>query len=107
MTLSLHLTLFSICLINNTFNSLISRISFAETFEIKILSDLILLEKTGLVKKDTVIFADNVGLFKEDMTEYFKHVRDSSFYNSNNIGSHLEYRENIYDAVEISVRIRD
>jgi predicted ATP-dependent Lon-type protease len=54
-----------------------------------------------------VIFADNVGLFKEDMTEYFKHVRDSSFYNSNNIGSHLEYRENIYDAVEISVRIRD
>ena len=71
------------------------------------LSDLILLEKTGLVKKDTVIFADNVDLFKEDMTEYFKHVRDSSFYNSNNIGSHLEYRENIYDAVEISVRIRD
>ena len=60
-----------------------------------------------VVKKNTVIFADNVGLFKEDMTEYFKHVRDSSFYNSNNIGSHLEYRENIYDAVEISVRIRD
>ena len=28
------------------------------------LSDLILLEKTGLVKKDTVIFADNVGLLR-------------------------------------------
>ena len=41
------------------------------------------------------------------MIEYFQHVRDSSYYNSNNIGSHLEYRENIYDAVEVSVRVKD
>jgi hypothetical protein len=41
------------------------------------------------------------------MTEYFKHVRDSNFYTSSNIGSKLEYRDSIYDAVEISVRIKD
>jgi catechol O-methyltransferase len=69
--------------------------------------DLLLLESSGLVKKDTIIFADNVGLFKSDMTEYFKHVRDSNFYTSSNIGSKLEYRDSIYDAVEISVRIKD
>ena len=69
--------------------------------------DLILLEKAGLIKKGTVLFADNVGLFENDMIEYFQHVRDSSYYNSNNIGSHLEYRENIYDAVEVSVRVKD
>ena len=68
------------------------------------LPDLILLEEAGLVKKDTVIFADNVGLFRDQMTEYFKHVRDVNFYASNNIESNLEYRGNIYDAVEISVR---
>jgi catechol O-methyltransferase len=69
--------------------------------------DLLLLENSGLVKKNTIIFADNVGLFKSDMTEYFKHVRDSNFYTSSNIGSKLEYRDSIYDAVEISVRIKD
>ena len=65
--------------------------------------DLILLEKANLLKKDSVVFADNVGLFKEDMNEYLKHVRDSGIYYSKNISAHLEYRDNVYDAVEISI----
>jgi catechol O-methyltransferase len=65
--------------------------------------DLILLEKANLLKKNSVIFADNVGLFKEDMNEYLNHVRDSGIYDSKNISAHLEYRDNIYDAVEISI----
>ena len=66
-------------------------------------SDLILLENNNLIKKETLVFADNVGIFKEDMNEYFNHVRDSGLYNSKNIEARLEYRNNIFDAVEISI----
>lgn len=66
-------------------------------------SDLILLENNNLIKKETLVFADNVGIFKEDMNEYFNHVRDSGLYNSKNIEACLEYRNNIFDAVEISI----
>ena len=66
-------------------------------------SDLILLEDNNLIKKETLVFADNVGIFKEDMNEYFNHVRDSGLYNSKNIEACLEYRNNIFDAVEISI----
>jgi len=44
-----------------------------------------------------------VGIFEDDMKSYFSHVRNSGKYTSQNIGSTLEYRNNIYDAVEISV----
>ena len=63
---------------------------------------MILLEDNNLIKKETLVFADNVGIFKEDMNEYFNHVRDSGLYNSKNIEACLEYRNNIFDAVEIS-----
>ena len=65
--------------------------------------DLILIEDSKLLKSNSVIFADNVGIFIEDMGEYLDHVRNSGFYKSENIASHLEYRNNVYDAVEISV----
>ena len=65
--------------------------------------DLILIEDSKLLKSNSVIFADNVGIFIEDMGEYLDHVRHSGLYKSENIASNLEYRNNIYDAVEISV----
>ena len=49
-------------------------------------------------------FADNVGIFKDEMAEYFDHVRESGEYLSQNFSSKLEYRNNIYDAVEISIK---
>tara|TARA_B100000795_G_scaffold140673_1_gene105304 strand:+ start:1675 stop:2331 length:657 start_codon:yes stop_codon:yes gene_type:complete len=90
----------------NKFNSHFDLI-FIDHAKKRYLPDLILLEQAGLVKKGTVIFADNVGLFKDTMTDYFKHVRESTYYTSSNKGSNLEYRGNIYDAVEISMRIKD
>ena len=57
--------------------------------------DLLLLEENKLLENGAVIFADNVGLFAEDMVDYFEHVRNPSLYSSTNIGSHLEYRNNI------------
>lgn len=65
-------------------------------------SDLLLLEELNLINKGAVVFADNVGIFQDKMKNYFSHVRDSGRYDSKNIGTNLEYRNNIYDAVEIS-----
>ena len=69
----------------------------------KYLSDLKLLETEEIVLKNCTVFADNVGIFKDEMAEYFDHVRNSGKYQSQNFSSKLEYRNNIYDAVEISV----
>ena len=65
--------------------------------------DLILIEQSGLLKSRSVVFADNVGIFIDDMKEYLDHVRNSGLYKSENIASCLEYRNNVYDAVEISI----
>ena len=68
------------------------------------LSDLMLLETQELFLKNCTVFADNVGIFKDEMAEYFDHVRNSGKYQSQNFSSKLEYRNNIYDAVEISIK---
>ena len=70
----------------------------------KYLSDLKLLEAEEIILKNCTVFADNVGIFKDEMAEYFDHVRNSGKYQSQNFSSKLEYRNNIYDAVEISIK---
>jgi catechol O-methyltransferase len=70
----------------------------------KYLSDLKLLETEEIILKNCTVFADNVGIFKDEMAEYFDHVRNSGKYQSQNFSSELEYRNNIYDAVEISIK---
>ena len=70
----------------------------------KYLSDLKLLETQEIILKNCTVFADNVGIFKDEMAEYFDHVRNSGKYQSQNFSSKLEYRNNIYDAVEISIK---
>tara|TARA_A200000113_G_scaffold204528_1_gene200223 strand:+ start:75 stop:698 length:624 start_codon:yes stop_codon:yes gene_type:complete len=70
----------------------------------KYLSDLKLLEREEIIIKNCTVFADNVGIFKDEMVEYFDHVRNSGKYQSQNFSSKLEYRNNIYDAVEISIK---
>ena len=70
----------------------------------KYLSDLKLLEREEIIIKNCTVFADNVGIFKDEMVEYFDHVRHSGKYQSQNFSSKLEYRNNIYDAVEISIK---
>ena len=70
----------------------------------KYLSDLKLLETEEIILKNCTVFADNVGIFKDEMAKYFDHVRNSGKYQSQNFSSKLEYRNNIYDAVEISIK---
>ena len=70
----------------------------------KYLSDLKLLETEEIILKNCTVFADNEGIFKDEMAENFDHVRNSGKYQSQNFSSKLEYRNNIYDAVEISIK---
>ena len=70
----------------------------------KYFSDLRLLETEEIIQKNCIVFADNVGIFKDEMVEYFDRVRNSGKYQSQNFSSKLEYRNNIYDAVEISIK---
>ena len=67
------------------------------------LKDLLLLEEHSLLNQNAVVFADNVGIFETDLENYLKHVRNSKLYQTSNIASKLEYRDNIYDSVEISI----
>ena len=67
------------------------------------LNDLLLLEEYSLLNQNAVVFADNVGIFENELENYLNHVRKSKLYQSSNIASKLEYRDNIYDAVEISI----
>ena len=67
------------------------------------LNDLLLLEEHSLLNQNAVVFADNVGIFETDLENYLKHVRNSRLYQTSNIASKLEYRDNIYDSVEISI----
>jgi catechol O-methyltransferase len=65
------------------------------------LPDLVRLEEHALLKPGSVVLADNVGLF--DASEYLAHVRGSGRYDSRSVASTVEYRDEIPDAVEISV----
>jgi catechol O-methyltransferase len=65
------------------------------------LPDLRRLEQHALLRPGTVVVADNVGLF--DASAYFAHVRGSGRYDSRNVASSVEYRDELPDAVEISV----
>ena len=67
------------------------------------LNDLLLLEEHSLLNQNAVVFADNVGIFENELENYLNYVRNSRLYQSSNIASKLEYRDNIYDAVEISI----
>ena len=71
------------------------------------LKDLLLLEQHSLLNQNAVVFADNVGIFETELKKYLNHVRNSKIYQSSNIASKLEYRDNIYDAVEISIYRQD
>ncbi len=67
------------------------------------LKDLKLLEANKLLKKGTVVVADNVGIFKHDLQEYLAYVRNSGKYSSRYYPSSMEYNPNIEDGIEVSI----
>ena len=70
--------------------------------------DLILIEKRGLLKSGSVIFADNVGRLisalvgsRGDSNDYLNYVRKNKNYTNTNIKTYLEYSK-AEDEIEIS-----
>ncbi|CAK8684743.1 unnamed protein product [Clavelina lepadiformis] len=65
--------------------------------------DVILLEKEGLLKKGSVIVADNV--VYPGSPDYIDYVRNNPKFKSTNYMSELEYHKDVVDAIEKSIYI--
>ncbi|MDE1828441.1 MAG: class I SAM-dependent methyltransferase [Candidatus Micrarchaeota archaeon] len=53
-----------------------------------------------------IVIADNVGVFKENVSEYLKYVKHSGKYSSKTVDTKFEFSDKIYDAIEISRKMR-
>ncbi|CAF1589172.1 unnamed protein product [Rotaria sp. Silwood1] len=66
------------------------------------LPDFILLEQYGLIKSGTMIVADNV--IYPGAPKYLDYIRNNPNYTTQMYESTIEYREDIRDGVEVTVR---
>jgi len=57
------------------------------------------------LKKGSMVIADNVGIFEQDMLDYLDYVRNSGRYKSETISVPLEFSKSIEDAIEISIKL--
>jgi predicted O-methyltransferase YrrM len=55
--------------------------------------------------KGSVIVADNVGIFKDQMQDYLEYVRNKGPYKSRTVETLLEFSDSTKDAMEISEKI--
>ena len=53
----------------------------------------------------SVVVADNVGIFKDQMEDYLEYVRNKGPYKSRTVETLLEFSDNTKDAIEISEKI--
>ena len=63
-----------------------------------------LLEEKNLMRKESVVIADNVILYENEMKDYLGYVRSSGRYKSQTTETTLEFNKNVKDALEISLR---
>jgi len=76
---------------------------FLDHFKDAYVSDLKLLEAAAMIKKGTVVVADNV--IYPGAPKYLEYVRNNPHYESIFYEGHLEYSQTIRDGVEVSVRL--
>src|SRR4029077_9953847 len=55
--------------------------------------------------KGSVIVADNVGIFKDQMQDYLDYVRNKGPYKSRTVETFLEFSDSTKDAIEISEKL--
>jgi predicted O-methyltransferase YrrM len=55
--------------------------------------------------KGSVIIADNVGIFKDQMQDYLEYVRDKGPYKSRTVETLLEFSDTAKDAMEMSEKL--
>lgn len=77
---------------------------FLDAVKSEYLQYLKLIEVNELMKKRSVVIADNVLLYENEMKDYLEYVRNSGRYDSQTTESTLEFNKNVKDALETSVR---
>jgi predicted O-methyltransferase YrrM len=55
--------------------------------------------------KGSVVVADNVGIFKDQMQDYLEYVRNKGLYKSRTVETLLEFSDTTKDAMEISEKL--
>jgi predicted O-methyltransferase YrrM len=76
---------------------------FIDAVKNQYLRYLKLVEKNGLLNKKSVIVADNILIYENEMKDYLDYVRNSRKYHSYTTETTLEFTKNVKDALEISV----
>jgi predicted O-methyltransferase YrrM len=78
---------------------------FLDAVKNEYLQYLRLIEAKDLLKEGTIVVADNVIIYENEMQDYLEYVRNSVRYNSKSTETTLEFTKNVKDALEISVRL--
>jgi predicted O-methyltransferase YrrM len=55
------------------------------------------------LKKGSVVMADNVGIFEDEMRDYLEYVRNSGKYGSKTANVRMDFSKDEWDAMEISI----
>jgi predicted O-methyltransferase YrrM len=77
---------------------------FIDAVKNQYLAYLQFLEENDLMNKEmTVVVADNVLLYEDEMEDYLDYVRNSGRYNSYTTETTLEFTKNVKDAIEVSI----
>jgi predicted O-methyltransferase YrrM len=78
---------------------------FLDAAKDQYLQYLKLSEEIDIIKNDSIIIADNVGISKNEMMDYLEYVRNSGKYKSKTIETTLEFSKDVRDAIEVSIRV--
>jgi predicted O-methyltransferase YrrM len=57
------------------------------------------------LRRGSIVVADNVGIFKDQMQDYLEYVRNSGRYKSRTVETLLEFSDSTKDAMEISEKL--
>ena len=76
---------------------------FLDAIKTQYLCYLKLIEEKNLISEKSVVVADNVILYENEMKDYLEYVRNSGNYKSETTETTLEFNRNVKDALEISL----
>jgi predicted O-methyltransferase YrrM len=80
---------------------------FLDAIKSEYLQYLRLIEQKNLMKEGSVVVADNVILYENEMKDYLEYVRNSGKYMSQTTETTLEFNKNVKDALEISLKSKN
>jgi predicted O-methyltransferase YrrM len=80
---------------------------FLDAIKSEYLNYLRFIEQKNLMREESVVVADNVILYENEMKDYLEYVRNSGEYRSQTTETTLEFNKNVRDALEISHRSKN